>query len=576
MNDINFDVFLKIFDYLDSQSDLFKWSKTCKNVNNFFKEEKVCKKIVDLFYGLDVGSQKTCSYYHLLHSASTTANYFQACQHGFFKIIGKFNSLHLFSQIYCMEVATANNQYNTVKFCIDSGFNPNRYHEYHKNNNLLLIALSCHCDEILNLFYEHKFFPNDDLWLKTPDEIFEKVYDNLKELDNIRFLADPQLNSRREKLLTKVNHRKIHLNDDFNSKMPNEMIIEYLKFVPQNLVSLKRVLFDTAGRNLFPQWVDLLSTAIKLLTTDELKFVITDESKKDFLTSLFIFSKEQEMIHLLNLPDFIVDLEFLQKIYCCHTNYLDRFDNPKVHSLVVNKYVQNHGARKGNIIHYLVFGKHNYNILRFLKYWVKHYGCLQNYLASHQTHIIECDPIFDHFTDVLQMLKTTEDFNTLFKYLRMFDIVTSFEICKSAFDKFVTVATQYEICCTLFNIAAKQPDFAIKLFPNLELFSDQQFMWKVTTTNYKIRIDAWMNVKKMSLSQLSKRCFSRKIKIFGILYIFHTMKKELSNTTTNNDLINLWKKDQKSINATSLKKLNDETIDEFLKLAPFLLNPITK
>jgi hypothetical protein len=566
MNDINFDAFLRIFDYLTIESDLFRWSRSCKTIHNFFKEEPVCKKIVELYYGLDVGSKNTPSYYHLLRIASRTTNYFQACQYGFHKIIGKFKSLPPATQMYCIEVATANHQYYTVKFCVDGGFTPNWYHQYDKNNNLLLIALSCDCQDIMNLFFEHGFFPNDDLWLKAPDYLFEKVYENLKELDNIRFLVDPQLRSRFDRLMAKVNHRKISLKDEYNSKLSNDILVQYLKFIPHDFDILERTLYDIVGRNLFSQWVDLLSVTMT--------FLKTDKAKREFLTYLFICGQHQEMIYLLQLPDFIVDIEFLQRIYSCHIDYLDKFDHSHVHHFILEKY-RISGKRGENIIHHLTLKKHNYNNLRFLKYWVQHHSTLQNYLATHQTYIIGNDPIFDHFTGVLKTLKTTDDCYSLLKYLQMFENYThtSFDICKTAFDKYAKIAMQYELFCTLFAIAAKQPEFAIRLFPNLELFSDEQFMWKITIQNFKVRFSAWMNVKKFSVSQLWERCFSRPIKMYAILYICHSLQKELSDTTIENVLINQWKCDQKSINMTSLRKMDDKTIDKFLQLVPLLLNP---
>lgn len=567
MNHIGFDIFLRIFDYVALEVDLFRWSKSCKSIRLFFREELVCKQIIDRFYGLDRGAlilHNDC-YDNLLYIGSRTSSYFHACQYGFFKKINKFNALTPTAQMYCMEVATANYQYHTIKYCIKHhNFTPNWYHEYHKNNNMLLIAISTKSNSILNLFYNYKFFPNDDLWLYTPDDMFTRVYKDLGELNHIRFLENIDFKHRWEQLLLKVNHRKVFLNDECYKNLTTEAIKMYLKSLPNSTEIIERTLRVISNRNVFDEWTNLLSFLLPTLSADR---------TTNLFEALFFGGSKRELIHIINLPEFVVSVDFLKRIYQFPHECLKKFDDPDLHTPLVKKYQPNTSKYGWNIMNYLTQRSQRNRLFCFFKYWVKHYQCLMNYLSTNESHFLNEELLKEIAPVFLENLKTSDDYLTFMKYLCMFkeSNTAPWEFCKSAFDKFATTTNHYDLLCTIFNIAAIKGQFAINLFPNIERLSNEQFLMNITTKNYKTRIDALINVKKIPLKELALHCSKHLAKLFAILYIFDVAGEQMANDKTNNNIIQHWLSDKKCLNLRFLKQQDKFLIEQFFKCAKLLL-----
>lgn len=539
--------------------DLFRWSKSSRNLRLHFKENVVCKRIIERFYGLDRGSVMIYAnnFPFLLHLASHITSYFHACQYGFFKKINKFNNLPNLAQLYCVETATANYQYNTVKYCIKNFFNfsLDRYYEYYHYNNLLVIAISCNSIDIMNLFFEHNFFPNDNLWLTTPPLIFNKVFDKIKSFDRVEFLLQPEIKHRWDLLLTKVNHQKIHLDDNIYRNLSKEAIRKYLKTLPNDVLILERTMRSILNRDLLDECANLLS------------LILSHENKNDLFLTWFVFGSKQEIIYAVNHPKLIVDIHFLKKIYSYNNDCLVKFDHDEIQSAIVQKYKPDTTQHGWNIITHLNLKSHRNKLQRFIKYWVKHPQCLMNFLSSTQSPLFNDKLLTQILPNIFQTLKTSEDYQLLMKYLRIFEEINtpSFDILKLVFDKFASVASQYEFLCSLFVIASKKCQFAINLFPNLELLSDKQFLMNINKQNYKQRLKAWMNVKNIELTQLGTRCPSLKTKLFAILYIFNMDGDRLIQIPSDNYLIKRWQSNKTTFNMRFLKQQHNDVIDEFFE-----------
>lgn len=526
MDRINFDIFVKIFEYLNNANDLFLWSKCCKTIRLFFEEELICKKLIECYYGLDKGTERIGSFYQLLNIACSSPSIFISFQYGFFKLLSGFENLPTQWQNYCIGVATSNHQYKTVEYCVNNGFIPN-------DNTLLGIAISCKSWSILNLFLEYNFFPDDDLWYETPDHIFKQFYAEMDKISHIRFLANDKIKNRWGLLLKKVRYSSISLQCDENKNLSKEAIQHYINFMPKsstssNIEILTRALFDITNRNMMDEWKHLLQLSINFHRSD-LQML--------FESLFFNLANNDEMIHLLQLNEFKVNHTLMKLFLNKGEKFILSIKNEEIHKLLVKKYIPDKTQSKWNIFLALI-NKQSKIFDGLIKFWIHHDECLIHLLNGFSP-MIPTKNLADMLPELLSIVKSKNIPQLLFKYLGFFDFRPreSEEICFQAWNHFCTYATETKITKTIIEVAYKQCDFAIRMHPSLQYFTNQQFLYGISHKNYKMRIRVWFKIKKYTISDIQHYYYNERAKAFILLYLWENLRNELSKIQNNNPIL---------------------------------------
>jgi hypothetical protein len=562
MESLNFDVLFRIFNFLlSNERDLNHWAKTCGSLKNFFQEESVCKRILDEHYGLDQASKKFGSYRQLMALATQTTNVVQAFQYGFFKKITTFRKLSLQHQIFCVQIAAVNNNTRCFKYAIDSGFNPENQMY---NDTLFTLALSCKSYDIISLFLDFDLFKNSIHWTYTPDFIFDKYYSQMKQINNCRFLLAQELKPRWDNLLKKLNYNKASLVDcdAKRSKLTNEAVERFMKFMP-NDITLHRVHLTTfLGKDFPTDWIKLFEK-VWPQSTDEPSWEKLKHFYEHFTSSI---SKEAK-IYLLQRSDFKFDFYLLNLIFINYHG--DCYSDEKIQTLLVQKYNPNTSRKPSEWNPLLIITKRNY-LNDILKYWVKHETCLLNFLSHPSAGIIENALLKQLLPTILETLKTNDHLFTFLKYLGCFKQGSNcdFEICRLVFAKYHTIAIEDEVVFTLFKIGTKNLNLAKQLFKSFDTLPIENYLTKIDIRNYKAKFQLFIDIKDIPISTLKEYCHSHTEKSYASLFILSTLgvgEQKLKNVQSNNHILNTWKENS-TIGINFLLKQDESLVDYFLNL----------
>lgn len=563
LNLLNFDVLFRIFHYLlINERDLSCLARTSVSLKNFFQEESVCKRFLDEHYGLDQGSKKFGSYRQLMYLAMQTKNLIQAYQYGFFKKITTFQKASSQHQIFCVQIATVNNNTRCFKYALDSGFNPENSMY---NDTLFTLALSCESYDIILLFLDCGLFKKSLHWNYTPDFIFDKYCHQLKQIDNCQFLLSQELQPKWDRLLKKLDYSKASLVecDAKRTKLSNQAVEKFMKFMPNDIALHRLHLTSFLGKDFPKSWIKLFEKVLPQSTVEQ------PWEQQNIMYSHFTsgISKEAK-IYLLQRSDFKVNFYLLNIII---NNYHgDCYSDEKIQTLLVQKYNPNMKLKPSEWNPLLMIARKDY-LNNILKYWVKHERCLLNFL-SHPTAVMMENSVMEQLLPkIFETLKTNEHFLTLLKYLEFFKEGSNhynFKVCHLAFAAFCRIATNDEIVFTLFKIATKNLDFAKQLFKAFDTLPVENFLTKIDIRNYATKIQLFIDIKGIPISQLKDYCFSQTQKAYATLFIVNNLdveEQKLKNVQSDNHILNMWKNNA-NISINYLLKQDESVVDDFLRM----------